>query len=135
MWPSTSGKAEKHALAIWRCCPGLPVFYRYKLPKNWETIPKDHKMYQKITKYTKRPQNMPTVNYFYQMIIKNCIAWPFKIYRNWDFWYENIPTANTDVAIHNTYVRYDISKERGHESRQDMRGYTVVVFRQKRKAD
>jgi hypothetical protein len=35
-------------------------------------------------KYTEWPQNLPT----------SSIARPYKMYPNWDFWFENIPSGN-----------------------------------------
>jgi hypothetical protein len=36
----------------------------------------------------------PNGHKIYQMGIKYSIARPFKIYPNWDFWFENIPSSN-----------------------------------------
>jgi hypothetical protein len=39
-------------------------------------------------KYTKWPQNIPNGHKIY------IIARPSKIYPNWDFWFENMPSGN-----------------------------------------
>jgi hypothetical protein len=60
----------------------LPDFSLY-------SIPKVVKKYQMAVKYTKRPQNIPT----------SSIARPSKIYPDWDFWFENIPSGNPDYSF------------------------------------
>jgi hypothetical protein len=51
--------------------------------------------YQMVTKYTKWPQNIPNDRKIDQMAIKYTnIARPSKIYPNWDFWLQNMPSGN-----------------------------------------
>jgi hypothetical protein len=45
------------------------------------------KTYQMAIKYTKWLENLPT----------SSIARPSKIYPNWNFWFENMPSGNPDV--------------------------------------
>jgi hypothetical protein len=57
--------------------------------QNGENIPNYHNMYQMVIKYTyqlaiKIDQKTPT---YY-------IANSSRIYPNWDFWFENIPSGN-----------------------------------------
>jgi hypothetical protein len=49
------------------------------------------------TKCTKWPYNVPFGRKIDNMVIKipSSIARPSKIYPNWDFWFENIPSGNT----------------------------------------
>jgi hypothetical protein len=68
---------------------GLPDFSWHKVPK-WRkiyriitTLPNDLKIYQMTVKYSKRPK-----------LLTFSIARPSKIYPNWDFWVENIPSGN-----------------------------------------
>jgi hypothetical protein len=53
------------------------------IPKNSKIIPNDHKIDQMIIKYTK--------------------IFPFlgvsKMYKNWDFWFENIPSGNPATGL------------------------------------
>jgi hypothetical protein len=49
------------------------------------------------TKYTKWPKNISNGHKIDQMVLKLpifSIARPFKIYPNWDFWFENKPSGN-----------------------------------------
>jgi hypothetical protein len=50
------------------------------------------------TKYTKWPLNIPTFS----------IPRPLKIYPNWDFWYEKMPSGNPAqsgrILMHNYYA-------------------------------
>jgi hypothetical protein len=47
-------------------------------------VPTNHTVYQRAVKYSKWPQNIPTFS----------ILRPYKIYPDWDFWLENIPSGN-----------------------------------------
>jgi hypothetical protein len=58
-----------------------------KTYQNGKNIPNHHKIYQKATKYSKCPQNIPTF----------CILCPTKINLNEDFRFENIPSGNPGV--------------------------------------
>jgi hypothetical protein len=73
---------------------GLPDF-------SWYVIPKWGNIYQITRKYTKRPYlNIPNGRKIDQMSRKYTnisIARPSKIYPNWDFWLENIPSGNPDL--------------------------------------
>jgi hypothetical protein len=63
-----------------------------------ENIPNDHKLCQTAIKYTKWPQNIPNDH----KIVKTfSIGKPFKVYPNWDFWFENKPSGNPacDMAM------------------------------------
>jgi hypothetical protein len=59
------------------CASGLPDCSWFDFTKSGENIPKDHKI-------TKWPYNMPTFS----------ISRHSRIYPNWDFWFENIPSGN-----------------------------------------
>jgi hypothetical protein len=75
---------------------GLPDFSWYNIPKQKKytkgphNVPNGHKI-------TNWPQNMPT----------SSITGPSKIYPNWDFWYENIPSGN---PARHTYVFLTLGK-------------------------
>jgi hypothetical protein len=58
---------------------GLPDFSWYSKPK-WQKISK------LAGKYTEWPLNIPT----------SSVARPSKIYPNWHFWFENIPSGNPE---------------------------------------
>jgi hypothetical protein len=69
----------------------LPDFSWYNKPKRKKytkmgevCIPNGHKMYQMAGGATKWAYNTPT----------SSIAKPSKIYSNWDFGFENIPSGN-----------------------------------------
>jgi hypothetical protein len=47
-------------------------------------LPIGHKIYQMAVKCSKWPKNIPTSSF----------TKPFKIYPNWDFWFENKPSGN-----------------------------------------
>jgi hypothetical protein len=53
----------------------------YKIQK---IVPKDHKIYKMFIKHTEWPLNIPNVS----------TPRPSKMYKNWDFWYEKIPSGN-----------------------------------------
>jgi hypothetical protein len=59
------------------CQPGVPDFFRYKLPKLAKKIRNDHQMYQNFDK-----------------TIHMAIIWPSKIYLNRYFWYWYMPFGN-----------------------------------------
>jgi hypothetical protein len=78
----------------------LPDFSWYNLPSRekytkWhQNIPNGHKIYQIATKYTKWPQHIPNGQLIYQHLpLKDT---NYKIYPNWDFWLESIPSGNPD---------------------------------------
>jgi hypothetical protein len=52
--------------------------------QNGENLPNDHKIYQMVVKYSKWPQNIPTLSF----------ARSFKIYPYGNFGFENIPSGN-----------------------------------------
>jgi hypothetical protein len=52
-----------------------------------ENIPNDHNIYNSAIKYTKWLE-------MDQMVIKYTGILHCKIYPNWDFWFENIPSGN-----------------------------------------
>jgi hypothetical protein len=62
----------------------LPDFSCYNTP-NWE------KCAQMATKYPKWQQNRPNGDKIYQHL--SFIARHSKIYPNWDFWFENVPSG------------------------------------------
>jgi hypothetical protein len=68
--------------------PWLPDFSRYNIPK-WG------KICQITITYTKWPQNIPKI---YKITIIRFTKWPqnipYKIYLNWNFRFENIPSGN-----------------------------------------
>jgi hypothetical protein len=67
---------------------GLPDF-------SWYMIPKQEKMYQMNTKYTKWSQNIPKVEKILQMNVPTFSnLWHSKIYPNGDFWFENKPSGS-----------------------------------------
>jgi hypothetical protein len=54
------------------------------------------KIYQMTSNYTKLPCIMPNGHKIFQMIINITtlsIPRPSKIYPNWDFWFENMPST------------------------------------------
>jgi hypothetical protein len=63
--------------------------------------------YQNGEKYTRLPQNIPNghkifpiaVKYVDQMVIKYTKIFHSKIYPNWDFWFENLPSGNPGPEI------------------------------------
>jgi hypothetical protein len=55
-----------------------------KYTKRTQYIPNCHKIYLMDGKFTQWPQNMPT----------SSVARPSKIFPNWDFRFENIPSGN-----------------------------------------
>jgi hypothetical protein len=69
---------------------GLPDFSFYNIPKRGKltklptNIPNDHNMFHLAEKFTKQPFNIPT----------SSIASPSKIYPDWDFGFEKIPSGN-----------------------------------------
>jgi hypothetical protein len=69
---------------------GLPDFSWYNIPKRGKIHQmttyntKWPKIYLMVGKLTKLPQNIPT----------SSIVRPSKIYPNWNFWFENIPSGN-----------------------------------------
>jgi hypothetical protein len=62
--------------------------------KNWKNTPIDNNIYQITAKYTEWPWNIP----------KCSIMRPIKIFRNWDFWYENIPSGNPNFKSAIMYI-------------------------------
>jgi hypothetical protein len=71
----------------------LPEFSWYNIPKRWniDQIPAKciyqmamKYMYQMVMKYSEWPQNIPTLS----------VPKPSKIFQNWDFWFENVPSGN-----------------------------------------
>jgi hypothetical protein len=46
------------------------------------------------TKYSKLPRNIPNCNKIYQIGTKYTNISHCKIYPNWDFWFENMPSGN-----------------------------------------
>jgi hypothetical protein len=71
-----------------------------------KNVPNYHKIYQKATKYTKKPQNIPNGSKIDQMAKKipiSSIARPSKIYPILDLWFENMPSGNP-VPEHSTFV-------------------------------
>jgi hypothetical protein len=68
----------------------LSDFCRHNIPKRGKIyqiatkLPHGHKMYQAAVIYSKWPKNKPNFS----------IPRPSKIYPNWDFWFENIPSGN-----------------------------------------
>jgi hypothetical protein len=60
-----------------------------KYTKITTTLPNGHKTYQMGVKYTKRRWNIPTFS----------ILRPSKIYPNWDFWFENVPSCNPTAQV------------------------------------
>jgi hypothetical protein len=54
------------------------------------------------TKYTKWPQNIQngsTIDQISINISTASIARPSKIYPNWDFWFEKMPSGNPDTNL------------------------------------
>jgi hypothetical protein len=67
-------------------------FFVAQYSKTGENIPNDHTLYQIPIKY-----KYQMAGKFDQMAIKYTkytIARPSKIYPNWDFWFETIPSGN-----------------------------------------
>jgi hypothetical protein len=67
-----------------------------KTYQNGKNIPNDHKRYQKAIKYILFCRKVD------KMAIKiptSSFARPSKIYPNWDFWFENIPSGNTGLNV------------------------------------
>jgi hypothetical protein len=85
--PTTRWRRE-----IWQGCQ---IFLSTKY-QNWKiytklpwTITNSHKIYQMAVQYTKWPWNIGT-NIFHCKTLK--------IYPNWHFWFENIPSGNPGLA-------------------------------------
>jgi hypothetical protein len=66
---------------------GGQIILWYNIPKQRKYMPNDHKIYQIYIKYTKLQLNASNGHKIYQHL-------PSKIYPNWDFWFENIPSGN-----------------------------------------
>jgi hypothetical protein len=64
---------------------GLPDLSRYNKPKK-------RKIYQVTNKFQKWPYNLRNGHYI--CFLTFSISRPSKIYPNWDFWFENIPSDN-----------------------------------------
>jgi hypothetical protein len=62
----------------WRNIPKLIK----NVPKRLQNIQTDHRMYQLLIKHTKFFNPMPS-----------------KIYKNWAFWFENIPSDNLGCDV------------------------------------
>jgi predicted secreted protein len=65
----------------------LPDFSKYDIPKQG----KIYQNYQTTITHAKWPKNIQIFS----------IPRPSKIYLNWDFWFENIPSGNPDTYILN----------------------------------
>jgi hypothetical protein len=64
-------------------------------------IPKPERMYPMNTKCTKWSYNIPNVCKIFQMAIKYIDIFklrPYKIYPNWEFWFENKPSGNSGLG-------------------------------------
>jgi hypothetical protein len=74
------------------CPTGLPDFSWHNAPKRGEIYQTTRNLtsylniYQIVIMHSKWALNIPTFS----------IQIPSKIYPNWDFWYENIPSGNPD---------------------------------------
>jgi hypothetical protein len=64
--------------------PNLNVPKRGKIYQIVNKLPNGHNHHQMLIIYSKWPQNTPTFS----------IPRPSKIYPNWDFWFEKIPSGN-----------------------------------------
>jgi hypothetical protein len=70
--------------------PGLPDFSWYVIPKPYKStkctqnVPNGHELSQMSLKYSKWPSNILTISNLR----------PYKIFPNWDFWFENKPSGN-----------------------------------------
>jgi hypothetical protein len=73
-----------------------------------QSISNGHKVYQMATKYIKWPQSISNGHKVYQMAVKyinwsynippSPISRPYKIYPNWNFWFENILSGNPGLG-------------------------------------
>jgi hypothetical protein len=76
------------------CASGLP-------DSSWHNIPKRGKIYQISTKLLNDLKIYPTGIIYSKWALntpKFSIVRPSKIYPNWDFWFENIPSGNPACA-------------------------------------
>jgi hypothetical protein len=56
-------------------------------------LPNGHKIYHITLIYSKWQLHIPTFS----------IPWPPKIYPNWDFWFEKLPSGNPE-AVHKVFM-------------------------------
>jgi hypothetical protein len=85
--PPKKSSEKSNATYFEAIVTGVARFLLVKHTKRGKNIPYDeiiHKIYPMAVKQTKWPQNIPT----------SSIVRPFKIYPNWDFWFENMPSGN-----------------------------------------
>jgi hypothetical protein len=62
----------------------IPIYHQFST-----NLPNDHKIYQTAVIYSKWPKNIPTFS----------ISSPSKIYPNWDFGFEKIPSGNPGLGL------------------------------------
>jgi hypothetical protein len=96
---------------------GCQIF-RGSIYQNGKNVPNAHKIYQIAINYTEKPkwpQNMPA----------SSISRPFKIYPNWYFWFENMPSGNPGWSEWTTYKRETVAS--GNCSSLRLQGFCLFL--------